>query len=98
MLAKIIIKLMAPAFQKSLKFNHLIINYGRICFMKLDNEISLQEIKPFLPFLDTKPFYAMKMTNHHDKQLTSSKSWDQDGFFEPGYGYHQLQIIGLEFL
>ena len=40
----------------------------------------------------------MKIINHHDKQLTPSESWDQDGFFEPGYGYHQLQIIGLEFL
>ena len=40
----------------------------------------------------------MKITNHHDKQLTPSESWDQDGFFEPGYGYHQLQITGLEFL
>ena len=42
--------------------------------------------KPFLPFLDTKPFFAMKMINHHDKQLTPSESWDQDGFFEPGFG------------
>ena len=45
--AKIIVKLMAPAFQKSLKFNHFIINYGRICFPKLDNAISLQQKKPF---------------------------------------------------
>ena len=52
----------------------------------------------FLPFLDIKPFFAMKMTNHHDKQLTLSERWDQDGFFEPGFGYHQLQISGLEFL
>jgi hypothetical protein len=51
----------------------------------------------FLPFRDTKRF-AMKMTNHHDKQLTPSESWDQDGFFEHGFGYHQLQIIGLEVL
>ena len=42
-----IVKLMAPAFQKSLKFNHLIINYGRIGFLKLDNAISLQQKKPF---------------------------------------------------
>ena len=28
----------------------------------------------------------MKMINHHDKQLTPSESWDQDGFFEPGFG------------
>ena len=90
---------MAPAFQKSSKFNHFIINYGRICFLKLDNAISLQQKSLFfLQFLDTKPFFAMKMTNHHDKQLTPSQSWDQDGFFETGFGYHQLQIIGLEFL
>ena len=49
----------------------------------------------FLPFLDTKPFFAMKITNHHDIQLTpyTSESWDQDGFLEPGFGYHQLHII-----
>ena len=28
----------------------------------------------------------LEMTNHHDKQLTPSESWDQDGFFEPGFG------------
>ena len=91
---------MAIEFQNTLTFNHYIINHGRICFLKLDNAISMQQKKAFffLPFHDTKPFFAMKMTNHHDKQLTPSESWDQDGFFEPGFGYHQLQIIGLEFL
>ena len=60
---------------------------GKIYFLKLDNAISLQQKKKlFLPFLDTKPFFAMKMINHHDKQLTPSESWDQDGFFEPGFG------------
>ena len=34
--------------------------------------------KPFfLPFLDTKPFFPIKMTKHHDKQLTPPESWDQ---------------------
>ena len=28
----------------------------------------------------------MKIANHYDKQLTPSESWDQDGFFEPGFG------------
>ena len=28
----------------------------------------------------------MKMINHHDKLLTRSESWDQDVFFEPGFG------------
>ena len=28
----------------------------------------------------------MKIANHYDKQLTPSKSWDQDNFFEPGFG------------
>ena len=67
-LAKINVKLMAPAFHQSLKFNHLIKNYGRIFFLKLDNAILLQQKKLFfLPFLDTKPVFAMKMTNHQDK-------------------------------
>ena len=42
--------------------------------------------KLFSPFLDTKPFFAIKIANHYDKQLTPSESWDQDGFFEPGFG------------
>ena len=28
----------------------------------------------------------MKILGHHDKQLTRSESWYQDGFFEPGFG------------
>ena len=54
--------------------------------------------KPFLPFLDTKPFFAMKMINHHDKQLTPSESWDQDGFLSLALGYQHIKINELEFL
>ena len=39
----------------------------------------------FPQFLET-IFFAMKIANHHDKQLTLSESWDQDGLFEPGFG------------
>ena len=40
----------------------------------------------------------MKMTNLHDKQPTPSKSWDQDAFFEPGFGVssnsnHRARIL-----
>ena len=28
----------------------------------------------------------MKIANHHEKQLTPSESWEQDGFFEAGLG------------
>ena len=52
----------------------------------------------FSPFLDTKPLFAIKIWNHNDKQLTPSESWDQDIFFSLGLGYHQIQIIELEFL
>ena len=48
----------------------------------------------FLPFLDTKPFFAMKMTNHHDKQLTPSESWDQDGFLSLGMGIINFKSLG----
>ena len=64
----------------------------KICFLKLDKTISLQQIKAFFTISSHKPVFCP------DKQLTPSESWDQDGFFEPGFGYHQLQIIGLEFL
>ena len=89
---------MAPAFQNTLTFNHCKINYGWICFLKLDNAVSLLSKKPFLPVLDTKPFFAMKIINHHEKQITPSESWDQDGFLCLCLGYHLIQIIGLEFL
>ena len=79
---------MAPVFQKSLKFNHFYINYGRICFPKLDNAISLRKNtkKKISTVSWHQTFFAMKMINHHDKQLTPSESWDQDGFSEPGFG------------
>ena len=75
------------------------IQYGYKLFYLFHQSLkNIVSLKPFLPFLDTKPFFAIKMTNHHDKQLTPPESWDQYGFFEPGFGYHQRQIIGLEFL
>ena len=37
--------------------------------------------RSFLPFLDTKSLIAMKILGHHDKKLTPSESWYQDGFF-----------------
>ena len=33
---------MAPAFQKTLKLNPAIINYGKFSYLKLDNAVSLQ--------------------------------------------------------
>ena len=39
----------------------------------------------------------MKMINNQDKQLTPSESWDQDGLFSMGLGYHQIQTVELEF-
>ena len=55
-------------------------------------------LKPFVTISRHNPFFVMKMTNHHNKQLISLESWDQDGFFEPGFGKYQVHIIGLEFL
>ena len=66
---------MAPLFQNTVTFNHYIINHGIISFLKF-----------FPPLLDTKHLFAMKIGNHHDKKITSSKSWDSDSFFEPGFG------------
>ena len=48
-------------------------------------QIHYSKKEPFLRFLDTKWFYAMKMINQ-DKQLTPSEIRDEDGFFEPGFG------------
>ena len=54
------------------------------------------EKKPFPPFFLPWPPWQ-NMSNHHDKQLTPMESWDQDGFFSLGLGYHQIKIIELEF-
>ena len=88
---------MAPAFKKSIKFNHFIINYWRIGFLKMDNAISLQQKSPSHRFLTNFFLFAMKIINHHDKQLTPSESTDQEGFLSLGLGYHHIQFIGLEF-
>ena len=47
---------------------------------------SSQKKRLFTPFLDTNTFFAMKIANHYDKQLTPYKSLDRDGFFAPGFG------------
>ena len=56
-----------------------------------------QKKKTFLPILDSKPFFTIQVANHYDKQLKPSNMWDQDGFLSMGLGYHQIQIIELEF-
>ena len=76
-MTNIIVKLMAPAFKKILLFNPDIKNHGRFSFLKLDHAVSLQPKKRlFSPFLNTNPFFAMKIANHYDKQLTPYKSLD----------------------
>ena len=40
----------------------------------------------------------MKIAKHYDKQLTPSKARIETVFFSLGFGYHQIQIIELEFL
>ena len=53
LLANIIVKLMAPAFQNTLTFNPDIINYGRFGFLKLDNAVSLLPKKYFFHLIST---------------------------------------------
>ena len=36
-------------------------------------------------FLTQNYFFAVKIANHYDKQLTPLNICDQDGFFEPGF-------------
>ena len=38
-LVNVIVKLIAPAFHNPLTFNNNIMNYGKISFLKLDNEV-----------------------------------------------------------
>ena len=71
-----------PGLLKTVTFNLFIIIYGRIVCLKLDNAISLKpKNRSLLPFLYTKPLIAMKILGHHDKHLTPSESWYEDGFF-----------------
>ena len=101
LLANIIVKLMALAFQNTLTFNPDITNHGSFSFLKLNNAVSLQPKKDFFTVFLTKKnihFFAMKIRNHYDKQLTPSESRDWDDFLSKGLGYHQIQIIKLEFL
>ena len=72
--------------------------YG-IFFLKLYNAVLLLPKKAFFHcFLTQNHVFAIKMANHHDKQITPSKSWDQDGFFSLGLGYYQIQIMSLKIL
>ena len=45
-----------------------------------------QKKRLFLHFLDTKPFFSMKIANHSDKPIRPSESWDQNSFLKPGFG------------
>ena len=87
---------MAPACQNTLTLNHYIIYYGRICFLYLDNAVSLLPKKPFPPFLDNKKKVAIKIVSHQDIQHRALKSWDQDVFFALVWGI--FFIMMLEFL
>ena len=40
----------------------------------------------------------MKIASHHDKQLTHPRARINTVFLILGLGYHQIQILGLEFL
>ena len=96
-LANIIVKLMAPAFKNTLTFNHHIINYMRICFLKLYNGVSpLPKKSPFPPFIDTKPFFTIKIANHIDHYTIGEMGWRR--FNSLGFRYHQILILQLIFL
>ena len=84
---------MAPAFQNTLTFNHNILDYRRIGFLKLDNAVSVLPKKSlFSPFIDTKSFFAMKIANYQDKQITPSESWDQDVFLAWFWGIIKFKL------
>ena len=86
-LGSTIVKLTAPAFQNTLTFNHYIINYGeKQFFWSWTMQFHCGQKKPIFTVSWHKFCFAMKIASHQDKQLTPSKSWDQDGFFEPEFG------------
>ena len=84
---------MASAFQNTRTFNHFIINYGRICFLKLNNEVSLLPTKYFFRHIWTQNnFFAMKIAKH------CQKTGIEIDFFTLCFVHHHIQIMRLEFL
>ena len=60
---------------------------GSFSFLMVDNAVSLLQKKSlYPPFLETKQLFAMKIENHHHKQLTPLESWDKGSLVEPGFG------------
>ena len=51
----------------------------------MDNAVSLLPKKTFFTVYGHKILFAVKIANHHDKQLTPLEICDQDGFFEPWF-------------
>ena len=72
---------------------------GEFVFWTWTIKFHYSQKKTYFPqFLDNKQFFAMKIANHHDEQLTPLESWDQDGFVEPGFGVtsnsnHEARIL-----
>ena len=84
LLANIIVKLMAPSFQNTLTFKHKIINHGRVCFLKLDNLVSLLLLLIHC-FLTQNMFFAMEIANQHNKKF-NHRTAGMKTFFQPGIG------------
>ena len=49
-------------------------------------------------FLTKNCFVAVKIENHHTKQVTPSESCDQDNFVSLGFGDHHIDIMRLDLL
>ena len=79
--------MIVQAFQNTQTFNPDIANYES--FFSDVEQCSFNTAKKeiFSPFLDTKLFFATKIANHYDQQLTPSESWDEDIFLSLGLGY-----------
>ena len=58
---------------------------GDLVFWSWTIQFHYSQKRLFSPFLDKKSFFAMKMANGYDKQLTLFESWDWDRFFQPGF-------------
>ena len=84
-----------PAFQNKLTFNHFLINYGWIRFLKLDNAVSLLP-KPAISL--HKIFLPWKCQTTVTNNLSHPGVEIETGFFSMYLGYYQIYINSLEYL
>ena len=98
-LANVIVKLIVPPFQKTLTFNHFTIKYGRICFLKFDNAVSLlqKKIDLFQCFLTQNKCLPWKCQATVTNKLYHSRGEIKTVFWAWVWGIIKFYSLGWNF-